>query len=245
MEKTSHRARIVSASHFYSPHHAVHGNGPTVMLSTLSMLISVLPTWMKLSENEKLVVFLRDVIKTIIQSLKSQKIVVCQRPPKFFEFTPLPLPTLAGFHKNWWRGRRWFALVQDPSNLGLGTHPLREIVNLRSIASIQSDAPHCHPPMNGRSLHRHFRVAHLSWGHHWEDVWLPRSQFFAYDFKGADILRDGNDFVIYQMAYLPTHIWRRAKRRIRTPMKKSLNFIVSLPTRNKHNLALPPNDSHG
>lgn len=65
-----HRARLVSAPHLSAPRHSVHGNAPTVMLSTIRMLLSVFPTWMKLAKNEKVIVFPRDVIKAFLQSLE-------------------------------------------------------------------------------------------------------------------------------------------------------------------------------
>lgn len=90
--KNRHRSRIVSASHRTALRHSVHGNAPTVMLSTLRILTSILPTWMKLilkvSQNDRIIMFCRDVHKAFIQSLKSQRMIIYRPPPEFFEYYP-------------------------------------------------------------------------------------------------------------------------------------------------------------
>lgn len=47
--KTRNRSRIVTASHRSAVRHSVHDNAPTVMLRTLCMPASILPTWIQLS----------------------------------------------------------------------------------------------------------------------------------------------------------------------------------------------------
>ena len=44
IDKTRHRARLVAASHKCMLRHAIHGNVPAVMLSTLRMLASIVST---------------------------------------------------------------------------------------------------------------------------------------------------------------------------------------------------------
>ena len=83
-----HRARIVSASHRSALRHSVHGNAPTLMLSTIRMLASILPTWQTISSTEKIVVLCRDTTKDFIQSHESKRLIIYQPPPEFFAAYP-------------------------------------------------------------------------------------------------------------------------------------------------------------
>lgn len=62
------------------------------MLSTLRMLSTILPTWiqlsLKLSPTDRIVVFCHDVLKAFIQSLKSQRLIICKPPEEFFAAYP-------------------------------------------------------------------------------------------------------------------------------------------------------------
>lgn len=46
--KNRHRARLVSASHLSVYRHSIHGNVPTIALSSCHIFISILPSWMEL-----------------------------------------------------------------------------------------------------------------------------------------------------------------------------------------------------
>lgn len=90
--KNWHSSRIVSASHRSAPHHSVHGNAPTVMLSTLRILSMVLPTWiqmsLKMSPKDRIVIFCLDVLEAFIQSDKSQVLIIYKPPQDFFAVYP-------------------------------------------------------------------------------------------------------------------------------------------------------------
>ena len=85
--KDRHRSCIVSASHRSALRQSVHGNAPSVTLSTLRILSSILPKWIQLaskhSPNACILILCRDVLKSSIQGLKSKRRIV-YRPPQEF-----------------------------------------------------------------------------------------------------------------------------------------------------------------
>lgn len=80
VKKNMHRSRIFSASHCSSLLHSVHGNAPTVILSTFRMLASILLTWiqlnLKISPTDRIIVFCHDLHRAFIQSLKIQRLII-------------------------------------------------------------------------------------------------------------------------------------------------------------------------
>lgn len=48
-----HRARPVSASHLSALRHTVHGSAPTVYITTIRILTSMLPTWLTVQKTIK------------------------------------------------------------------------------------------------------------------------------------------------------------------------------------------------
>lgn len=205
VKKTRHRARLVVASHMSMLRHAVHGNAPTVMLSTLRMLASIIPTWMQFSKDEKIVVFGRDVIKAYIQSAKSQRLIVYEPPPEFFDFYP-------HFTAHLWR-----AYIQIYGEVEAGLYWYRTLVPwlLTNFPDLQQSI---FDPSLLFSTTKPFAVLLCT-----DDLLfaIPESllpseatiekrfdcherSFLPTDFKGVDFVSDGNDIALSQMAYLDT-----------------------------------------
>lgn len=86
--KNRHRARIVSACHLSIYRHSVHGNAPTINLSTLRTVLAIIPTWMQLMPGERIVVILRDVTKAFLQADKSNRLILYMPPDEFFKYYP-------------------------------------------------------------------------------------------------------------------------------------------------------------
>lgn len=72
----SSRTNCVSASHLYFILHSVDGNAPTVLLSTIRIVVAILPAWMQQRTDDTIIIFYRDVIKAFIQSMKSQRLII-------------------------------------------------------------------------------------------------------------------------------------------------------------------------
>lgn len=64
--------------------HAVHGNAPTVILSTLRMMASVIPTWMTKTW-QKTGSFSLNVIKAYDRSIEIQCFIAFQPTFEYFE----------------------------------------------------------------------------------------------------------------------------------------------------------------
>ncbi|MEM1282625.1 MAG: hypothetical protein AAGG81_03645 [Chlamydiota bacterium] len=88
--KIRHRARLVSASSISTLRHKVSGNAPTIGLSTIRIVISIVPTWDKQLrlKNDKMVVQVRDITKAYLQANPSQRLIAYEPPPEFFTLYP-------------------------------------------------------------------------------------------------------------------------------------------------------------
>lgn len=87
--KNRYRYRNLSTSYRSDLRHSVHGNDPTVILSTLRMLASILLSWiqlsLKISPINRIIISCRHVHKAFIQSLKSQCLIIYKQPEEFLE----------------------------------------------------------------------------------------------------------------------------------------------------------------
>lgn len=83
-----YRARLVSASNRSKYRHAVHGNAPTVALSTIRTFFAVFLSWIQSSRNDPLHVFTRNVTKAYLQSDPSKRLIYYRPPSEFFEAFP-------------------------------------------------------------------------------------------------------------------------------------------------------------
>ena len=85
--KVRHRARLVSASNLSTLRHSVTGNAPTIAMSSFRAVLSVLPTWdIELRKvGDRLVLRLRDVTKSYLQSKRSQRLIYYYPPSEFFQ----------------------------------------------------------------------------------------------------------------------------------------------------------------
>lgn len=86
--KPRYRARLVSASHRSKYRHAVHGNAPTVALSTMRTFFALLPLWIQSSRSDPLHVFTRDVTKAYLHSDLSKRLIYYRPQSEFFEAFP-------------------------------------------------------------------------------------------------------------------------------------------------------------
>lgn len=91
--KNRHRARLVSTSITSIRRHSVHGNAPTINLSSCRITMSVIPTWMSILKQrsegkERTVIFSRYVTKSFLQSDKSNRLIIYKSPKELFDAYP-------------------------------------------------------------------------------------------------------------------------------------------------------------
>lgn len=85
---TRQHAHLVNAAQKFSTRPFVHGNSPTIMLSTLSILASNFLTWLPQSKDENFVTLTRDMVKLFIQSNLSNSLNLYWLPRDFFNAYP-------------------------------------------------------------------------------------------------------------------------------------------------------------
>ena len=79
-----YRARLVSAAHRSRLRNSVHGNAPTVAMSTMRILYTIIPSWIR-DGNEPIHILTRDVTKAYLQSHESKRLIFYDPPTEVFE----------------------------------------------------------------------------------------------------------------------------------------------------------------
>lgn len=204
---TCHRALLVSTTPKSPLRHSIHGNAPTIMLSTLWMLASIFPTLVLQSKktNNKLVMFARDVIKAFIQSLLSKRWIVNKPPPEFFKAYPQ-------FINEVWRR---FVQIYGKVEAGLYWHRTLNPWMIENISGLQQSIFDSSLMFSPTKMIEIFLCT--------EDTFvvipefmLPAEaafekrfecrdrQFLPTDFRGVDFIQKGDEFFLFQMTYSDT-----------------------------------------
>lgn len=114
--KTRHRDRLVSAPNLSVYRHSVHGNAPTIALSSCRIMIYILPTWIDppISKHDKLTIFIRDKTKEFLQIIKSKRQIIYLPFHEFFT----PFPQYVGHLR-----KNWFKFTEKSKLESTGTRP--------------------------------------------------------------------------------------------------------------------------
>lgn len=204
-KKKRHQARIVSATHRALLRHSVHGNTPKVMLSTVRIFCCIVPTWMELSPGDKVVVFGRDVTKAFIQSFESQRPIIHMPPEEYFKAYP-------HFATHVWRA---YMQIYGEVEAGLYWHRTFVPWLIENIADIQQSVYDPSPLFSPTKLIAVLlctddTLIAMSESYVQSEAAIEKRfecrerQFLPTDFKGVDVLKEGSNLVMSQMAYIDT-----------------------------------------
>ena len=199
-----YRAMLVSAWHLSLLRHSLDGNAPTVAISTIRLLLSVAPTWSSLlrSQGDSLLLLVCEVTKAYLQSKPSGRLVYYQPPPEFFNLYPDK------------RDHVWKGNVQLYGDVEAGKYWHKTFVPWLCTNIIDYKQALCDPSLlYSPSLpaatalctddaltiipasHQH-QEAKISKRFQCRDAQLPPTEF-----KGLDILREGDRICISQAEY--------------------------------------------
>lgn len=167
---------------------------------TIRMLCSMLQTWMQLSQTDRIVVLYRDASKTFVQSLQIKPLLVCQPPEEFFG-------AYSQFSDHFWRALiqiygeneaelYWFKTLvpwlignfhdlqrylYDPAFLFSPTRIIAILLCTDDMPIALSESP----LTTESAIEKRFTCRVL--------------KFLGVEFKGLDILHDGQDILLSQM----------------------------------------------
>ncbi len=83
--KKMYSARLVALSHLSNLRHVLHGNAPTVNLSSMRAMLCITPTWNTMS-GKGVDIVCRGVTKAYLQGEKPPRSILYKPPKEFFEF---------------------------------------------------------------------------------------------------------------------------------------------------------------
>ena len=202
--KVRYRARLVSAAHRSHLRNSVHGNAPTVALSTVRIVYSIVPSWMN-ERKDPIHIMTRDVTKAYLQSNKSERLIFYAPPKEFFTTYP-------GNDDSIWKaniqvygevetGLYWNKTIvpwllqnfpdtrQSPWDPSMLYSPTSNIVILLCTDDLNGVIPESFVEQEAKIIQR-FECRNL--------------EYAPTEFKGIDIKIDGANVVLSQEAYVTT-----------------------------------------